>query len=147
LLTDTDPLFHPFRNRPTAGTGIEGGGVLVRLAVSRLAQDTEEAVLDFDATDSLKSTATTTTAATCSSIASSARGPRPAWPVWAQLRTSNRDACDGIVEALEKIVPIFRERFPEVRIILRGDNGIAREAIFSWCEKNDMFHGTGAKRI
>lgn len=34
------------------------------------------------------------------------------WPVWAQLRTSDRDASDGTLEALQRIVPIIRERFP-----------------------------------
>jgi hypothetical protein len=94
--------------------------LLIRLAVSRLAPDTDEVVLDFDATDSL--------------IHGDQEGKFfhgyydsycylplycfiGAWPVWAQLRTSNRDACDGTVAAMEKIVPLVRERFPEARIV------------------------------
>jgi len=120
--------------------------LLVRLAVSRLAEDTEEVVLDFDATDSL--------------IHGDQEGRFfhgyyrnycflplycfiGEWPVWAQLRTSDRDACDGTVEALEKIVPLIRERFPTARIILRGDSGFARETIFTWCESNEVFYVTG----
>jgi len=120
--------------------------LLIRLAVSRLAPDTDEVVLDFDATDSL--------------IHGDQEGKFfhgyydsycylplycfiGAWPVWAQLRTSNRDACDGTVAAMEKIVPLVRERFPEARIVLRGDSGFAREAIFAWCENNDVFYVTG----
>ena len=65
------------------------------------------------------------------------------WPVWAQLRTSDRDACNGTVEALEKIVPIIRERFPEAKIILRADSGFARESIFAWCEDNGLDYVIG----
>ncbi len=120
--------------------------LLIRLAVSRLAPDTDEVVLDFDATDSL--------------IHGDQEGKFfhgyydnycylplycfiGAWPVWAQLRTSNRDACDGTVAALVKIVPLVRDRFPEARIILRGDSGFAREAIFAWCENHNVFYVTG----
>lgn len=63
-------------------------------------------------------------------------------PLWAQLRTSGRDASDGTVEALEKIVAAIRKRFgPNKKILVRGDSGFAREAIMSWCEgqKNVFF--------
>lgn len=141
------------------GEGVLPGGVhkiradfaaietlLIRLAVSRLREDTDEIVLDFDATDSL--------------LHGNQEGKFfhgyydsycylplycfiGSWPVLAQLRTSNRDACEGTVEALEKIVPIIRERFPEARVILRGDSGFARETIFAWCEENGIFYVTG----
>lgn len=62
------------------------------------------------------------------------------WPVWAQLRTSNRDAIDGTLEALEIIAPLIRESLPEVRFILRADSGFAREPIFTWCELNEVFY-------
>lgn len=120
--------------------------LLVHLAVSRLASDTEEVVLDFDATDSLIHGGQEGRFyhgyydAYCFLPLYCFIGP---WPVFAQLRTSNRDACDGTVEALEKIVPVIRERFPEARIILRADSGFAREAIFSWCESNGLFYVTG----
>jgi len=35
------------------------------------------------------------------------------WPVLAQLRTSNRDASHGTLDALAKIVPAVRKRFPK----------------------------------
>ncbi|MBP6783973.1 MAG: IS1380 family transposase [Verrucomicrobiales bacterium] len=120
--------------------------LLVRMAVSRLAPDTEEIVLDFDATDSLIHGEQEGRFfhgyydAYCYLPLYCFIGP---WPVWAQLRTSNRDACEGTVEALEKIVPIIRERFPEARVILRADSGFARDEIFSWCEANNLFYVTG----
>ncbi len=120
--------------------------LLVRLAVSRLAPDTEEVVLDFDATDSLLHGGQEGRFfhgyydAYCYLPLYCFIGP---WPVWAQLRTSNRDASDGAVEALQAIVPAIRERLPEARVVLRADSGFAREAILSWCEANGVFYVTG----
>jgi hypothetical protein len=54
--------------------------------------------------------------------------------LWAQLRTSDRDGADGVVPALEKIVPAIRRRCPCARIIVRGDSGFARPEIMAWCE-------------
>ena len=36
----------------------------------------------------------------------------------AKLRTSNRDAFDGLVEELERIVPQLRATWPETRIVV-----------------------------
>ena len=69
-------------------------------------------------------------------------------PLWAQLRTSNRDASKGTVEALEKIVPAIRARFgKKVKILVRGDSGFARDPIMSWCEKQrNVFYLLGLIR-
>ena len=120
--------------------------LLIRHAVSKLEADTDEIVLDFDATDSLihgdregkffhgyyRSY--------CYLPLYCFIGP---WPVWSQLRTSNRDAADGTVEALEKILPVIRERFPKARVILHADSGFAREPILSRCEDQGIFYVTG----
>lgn len=55
-------------------------------------------------------------------------------PLWAQLRTSDKDGADGVVAALEKIVPAIRKRCRRARIIVRGDSGFCREEIMAWCE-------------
>jgi hypothetical protein len=49
-------------------------------------------------------------------------------PLWAQLRSSDKDASTGTVEALKKIVAAIRQRMPKVQIVVRGDSGFAREA-------------------
>lgn len=56
------------------------------------------------------------------------------FPLWAQLRTSDKDAADGVVPALEKIVAAIRRRCRRARIIIRGDSGFCREEIMAWCE-------------
>lgn len=68
-------------------------------------------------------------------------------PLWAQLRDCKRDASDGTVAALEKIVPALRRRFGrKVRIIVRADSGFAREAIMAWCEQNGVGYCLGFAR-
>src|SRR5467141_201449 len=68
-------------------------------------------------------------------------------PLLAQLRDCKRDASDGALEALQKIVPAIRRRFgSKVRIIVRADSGFAREAIMAWCEDNKVFYCFGLAR-
>ena len=64
----------------------------------------------------------------------------------AKLRTSNRDAGDGLVEELERIVPQLRAAWPETRIVVRGDSGFCRERIMTWCEGNGVHHLFGLAR-
>jgi hypothetical protein len=66
--------------------------------------------------------------------------------VWAQLRTANRDASDGTVEALEKIVAAIRRRCPKARIVVRADSGFCREAILAWCEAHKVDYVLGLAR-
>ena len=54
----------------------------------------------------------------------------------ARLRRSNIDASAGAVEEVARIVAQIRRRWPETRILLRGDSGFAREALMAWCETN-----------
>ncbi len=63
----------------------------------------------------------------------------------AKLRPANIDASAGTVEELRRIAAHIRERWPGVRILLRGDSGFCREAIMDWCEKNgvDFLLGLG----
>jgi len=67
--------------------------------------------------------------------------------LWAQLRTSNRDASEGTVEALAQIVAAIRARLPKVQIVVRADSGFAREAIFAWCEAQaEVYYCIGLAR-
>jgi hypothetical protein len=56
-------------------------------------------------------------------------------PLLAQLRTAEKEAADGVVPALEKIIPALRRRCPHARIIVRGDSGFCREEIMAFCER------------
>lgn len=62
-------------------------------------------------------------------------------PLWAQLRTADRDASDGALEALQIIVAALRERFgKEVSIVVRADSGFCREGLMNWIEAQPGVH-------
>jgi hypothetical protein len=52
----------------------------------------------------------------------------------ARLRPSNIDASADSVEELEPLVARIRQRWPAVKIRLRGDAGFCREKLMAWCE-------------
>jgi hypothetical protein len=56
----------------------------------------------------------------------------------ARLRMSNIDASADSVEELEPIVARIRQRWPAVKIRLRGDGGFCREKLMAWCEREGM---------
>jgi hypothetical protein len=56
----------------------------------------------------------------------------------AKLRPANIDASAGSVEEIARIVARIRQRWPEVRVLLRADSGFAREALMAWCEHNSV---------
>lgn len=68
-------------------------------------------------------------------------------PLVAALRTSNRDASSGSKEHLERVIGQIRERWPRVRILVRGDGGFCRDKIMSWCEsQRDVYFILGMAR-
>jgi hypothetical protein len=54
-----------------------------------------------------------------------------------RLRASNIDASAGVLSEMQRIVEQVRERWPQVRIILRADSGFCRDAVMSWCEGDE----------
>jgi hypothetical protein len=56
----------------------------------------------------------------------------------ARLRTSDIDASADSVEELEPVVGRIRQRWPAVKILLRGDAGFCREKLMAWCESEGM---------
>jgi len=64
----------------------------------------------------------------------------------AKLRRSNIDGSAGAREEVERIVGQIRERWPQVRIILRADSGFAREELMRWCEHNAVDYVFGLAR-
>jgi hypothetical protein len=51
---------------------------------------------------------------------------------------SNIDASADSVEELEPVVARIRQRWPKVKIWLRGDGGFCREKLMVWCEREGM---------
>jgi hypothetical protein len=52
-----------------------------------------------------------------------------------RLRQANTDASAGSLSELRRIVEQIRGRWPEVRIIMRGDSGFCRDELMDWCEQ------------
>jgi DDE family transposase len=62
-------------------------------------------------------------------------------PLWAQLRSSDRDASEGTLEALQQIVAAIRQRFGRhTPIVVRADSGFCREELMAWIESQKNLH-------
>jgi len=64
----------------------------------------------------------------------------------ARLRESGIDGCEGTVDALQWLVPLLRDRWPDAEIVVRADSGFARDGIFAWCETNGLKYIIGLGR-
>lgn len=56
----------------------------------------------------------------------------------AKLRQADGDGAAGAKEEVERVVGQIRQKWPEVKVILRADSGFARDALMSWCETNGV---------
>jgi hypothetical protein len=59
------------------------------------------------------------------------------------LRPSDIDGAKYAGAILKLLVKRFREVWPEVKIIFRGDSGFARKRILYWCENNNIEYIVG----
>nr|NIR16286.1 IS1380 family transposase [Desulfobacterales bacterium] len=64
----------------------------------------------------------------------------------AKLRTADSHPAEGAVQELEGIIGKIRERWPELRVIVRGDSGFCTEEMMSWCEGNEVDYVFGIKK-
>jgi hypothetical protein len=67
-------------------------------------------------------------------------------PLAVKLRPSNIDGALGAVEFLEPVVTQLREKWPDLRILIRGDSGFCREGLMAWCEGNNIDYVLGMAR-
>lgn len=58
------------------------------------------------------------------------------------LRTSNKDAAQHAWLILSLLVKRFRQVWPNVKIVFRGDSGFCRHQMFDWCERNNVYYIT-----
>ena len=63
-----------------------------------------------------------------------------------RLRRADGDASDGAVEELTAVVAQIRQRWPDTKILVRGDSGFCREPIMTWCEGNGVDYVLGLAR-
>ena len=63
-----------------------------------------------------------------------------------RLRSADGDASGGSVEELAAIVAQIRGRWPDTKILVRGDSGFCREQIMAWCERQGVDYVLGLAR-
>jgi hypothetical protein len=56
----------------------------------------------------------------------------------ARLRPASKDAAEGAVEEVARLVAHIRRHWPQVRILVRADSGFARDELMAWCEANGV---------
>jgi len=61
----------------------------------------------------------------------------------AKLRSASVDAAAGACQEVARIVAHIRERWPDVRIVIRADSGFCRDDLMSWCEENAVEYVLG----
>jgi hypothetical protein len=64
----------------------------------------------------------------------------------AKLRPANIDAAEGALKEVKRIVTHIRQKWPNVRIIVRADSGFARDDLMAWCEANGVHYVFGFAR-
>jgi hypothetical protein len=64
----------------------------------------------------------------------------------AYLRPANRDASRHSRAILKLLVQRFRQVWPDVKIILRGDSGFCRWRLMRWCDHNGIGYILGLAR-
>ncbi len=64
----------------------------------------------------------------------------------AYLRPSNKDGAKHAWAILSLLVKRFREVWPDVKIIFRGDGGFCRHQMFDWCDRKNVGYITGIAR-
>jgi len=66
--------------------------------------------------------------------------------LYGKLKTANPDPGNESLPDVQWLVERIRSRWPEVRIILRGDSGFCRDDLLSWCEENGVSYLFGMAR-
>jgi hypothetical protein len=61
----------------------------------------------------------------------------------AKLRTADVDPAQGVMEELDRIVRVIRNRWKRIQIIIRGYSGFCREKLLRWCEEHGVFYVIG----
>jgi hypothetical protein len=64
----------------------------------------------------------------------------------ARLRTADQDAAAGTLDEVTRIVAQIRQRWPQVRVLVRGDSGFCREELMAWCEQNRVDYLLGLSK-
>jgi hypothetical protein len=65
------------------------------------------------------------------------------FPLAAWLRPGTVHASCGVVDTLHAVVQALRAAWPDVTIVVRGDNGLAVPALYEFCEAEGLLYAFG----
>src|SRR6185312_1881779 len=65
------------------------------------------------------------------------------FPLGAWLRPGTVHASTGAVDALDEVVQTLRRAWPDVLILVRGDNGLAVPEMYEYCELQGLLYAFG----
>lgn len=68
------------------------------------------------------------------------------WPVVAALHTGEEEHLDEVLRLVAKIVERVRRKFPNLKIVVRGDSGFCRQELMNWCEEQRVSYVLGLAR-
>lgn len=68
------------------------------------------------------------------------------WPVVAALHTAEKEHLDEVLRLVAKIVERARLKFPNLKIVVRGDSGFCRKELMNWCEDKGVRYVLGLAR-
>ena len=65
----------------------------------------------------------------------------------AKLKTADKEAADGALDEIKRIVAQIRKWWPKTEIVIRGDSGFCRDEIMTWAEQQqDVYYILGLGR-
>ena len=142
----SSPTICRFENRATAQWAFKAHKILTETFISSFETPPEELILDFDATND---------PVHGNQVGGFYNGYYKEYcflPLYvfcgsqllvAYLSGSNTDGAKNSRTILSLLVKRFREVWPDVKIIFRGDGGFCRPRFLRWCEKNDVQYIVG----
>ena len=63
--------------------------------------------------------------------------------ITAVLRPGNAHASRGVVAILKRLLPVLKQRWPGVQIVVRADSGFATPALYDLCEQEEVEYTIG----
>ena len=145
----SSPTLCRFENNSTRQTAFDIHSIIIDKFIESHATEPKELILDFDATDDLVHG---------NQVGKFFHGYYKNYcflPLYvfcgkdllvSYLRTSKKDGAKHSWAILSLLVKRFRQAWPNVKIIFRGDGGFCRHKMFNWCERKNVGYITGIAR-
>jgi len=145
----SSPTLCRFENRANRKIAVDIQKQMVEIFIASFKESPKELILDFDATEDLIH------GEQAGRFFYGYYGNYCFLPLYvfcdkkllvSYLRLSNKDGARHAWAILSLIVKRFRQEWPNVRIIFRGDSGFCRHEMLTWCERKNVKYIVGIAR-